>query len=406
MAYPQSYFPGVINEDLAKKIKKELVEVLRRQSNYVSDDNWFYPSDLNAFFQVMGGIKRYDANKVLYSMWNIQAGQPGCLPLKAPMPGTTDVYGWSIRTTRAFSYPIAHFYLQLPDLSGIPSGYVCNHFGFEIMHGTNSGLIDFLYGSDGTDQGQLTINVFGGSYVSNSSDPYYPGINGCGGNINLNPLLQKLFGNAPWNGYVQFDLKLDRDSAWFFINTFASGLTTWLLGVVLLTQQYYLNNVIIEPPPYAILIGNASPEFNHTPMLIELDTNNLPIDLSKYWCWFPYYPTVTDGDPKPPRALFLYQTGTTNTFAGLSVSSGSVTSHPIPVYGYGKFTIGLLANNGFTAEVQTMGLNGNWITYDTYSTSSGNLVITIDDPMLLARVILTPSTYPTTIQEGFVVMQP
>jgi hypothetical protein len=394
------------------ELYKSLAQVLRRQPNYVSDDNWFYPSDLNASFQVMSGITRYDENKVLYSMWNTQSGQPGCLPLKAPMPGTTDVYGWSIKTTRAFSYPIAHFYLQLPNLSGIPSGYVCNHFGFEVMHGTNSGLIDFLYGSDGTGQGQLTINGYGVSNVTNSSDPYYPGINGCGGNINLNPLLQKLFGNSPWNNYLQYDLKLDRDSAWFFVNTFAGGLTTQLLGVVLLTQQYYLNNVIIEPPPYAILIGNASPEFNHTPMLIELDAFNqntgqgIPIDLSKYWCWFPYYPTVADGDPKPPRALFLYQTGTTNTFAGLSVSNGSVTSHPIPVYGYGKFTIGLLANSGFTAEVQTMGLNGNWITYDTYSTTSGNLVITIDDPMLLARVILTPSTYPTTIQEGFVVMQP
>lgn len=110
---------------------------------------------------------------------------------------------------------------------------------------------------------------------------------------------------------------------------------------------------------------------------------------------------VNEGNEVEPLALPLYIDSTNTKLAGYSVSSGSVTSHPIPIWGYENKTIYFMANQAGTLSIQIYTLSGNWREYDSVSVTAGKLLYyKITGDALLARVVYTPSTYPATINEA------
>jgi hypothetical protein len=362
--------------------KRVLREELRHHVDYISDHNWFLLTDLNAYFAVVAGDRRFDANAVLMPDGRV----PGFLPLRTPMPTTRDVYGWSIVSVRAFSYPMAFFYVRLPDWTGITMAAL--HFGFELMHGEDSGLIDFLYSATGTDRGRLYAVTKAGEEL-----------------IDLTPILPP---NA-WTAMIEYAIKLDRDSAWFYVDYWDLAPKGFRPVAVVLFTDFPFPSYIVNPPPYGIAVGYRARPLTHSPLLIELDDDmRIGLDVSSHFGWFPYFPSVRDGDPKPPRALELYQANSWSTFRGSSISSGSLTSHPIPVYGYGKWELLVDADQDFTVELQYLAPSGAWRTFDTYPSPTGarRLHLLVDEPLILARVVLTPATYPATVNDAFVVMIP
>jgi len=113
--------------------------------------------------------------------------------------------------------------------------------------------------------------------------------------------------------------------------------------------------------------------------------------------WF----RVNDGKDIVPLQLPLYLDSNDTKLAGYSVSSGSVTSHPFPLWGYTYKTLLFMANQSGTLEIDVYTSSGNWRAYDTVSVSANTLLkYRFQDTFPLARVVFTPSTYPATINEA------
>jgi len=113
--------------------------------------------------------------------------------------------------------------------------------------------------------------------------------------------------------------------------------------------------------------------------------------------WF----RVSDGKDVIPLQLSLYLANRDTKLAGYSISSGSVTSHPFPLWGYNNKVLLFMASQAGTLDIQVYTLSGNWRSYDTVSVSANTLVkYRFQDTFPLARVVFTPSTYPATINEA------
>jgi len=161
----------------------------------------------------------------------------------------------------------------------------------------------------------------------------------------------------------------------------------------------------INGPPYFLFPSNigVSPNLQ---ALIEVwgfgsPTIDTVLPLS------PYNFRVSDGDPLPPRVYRLYETATSNLFAGLSMASGSKTSHPFPIFGYAGKTIYFQANQPGTLGIQVLMQTDNWRTHSSPSVAADTLLkTTITEEGVLARVIFTPSAgaFPATINEAEVIM--
>jgi hypothetical protein len=69
--------------------------------------------------------------------------------------------------------------------------------------------------------------------------------------------------------------------------------------------------------------------------------------------------------------------------------------------GYYKKSIYFMANQAGSLDIQILTQGGNWRTYDTVSMSANTLMkYRIEDEVILARIVFTPSTYPATILEA------
>jgi hypothetical protein len=115
----------------------------------------------------------------------------------------------------------------------------------------------------------------------------------------------------------------------------------------------------------------------------------------------PYRFRVADGKEITPLSLPLYIDSSDTKLAGYSISSGSVSSHPIPTWGYPNKTIVFMANQAGTLDIEVYTLTYNWRTYDSVSVPANTLVkYVMSGNPVLARVTFTPSTYPATINEA------
>jgi hypothetical protein len=159
-------------------------------------------------------------------------------------------------------------------------------------------------------------------------------------------------------------------------------------------------------PPYAIGVTDA-PVIKRLHTLVEVlfpyptsanirpNPGSLTLPLGPSWFRW------GEGEANPPRALRLYQANSASLMAGASISSGSMTSHPVPVYGRTGKTFYFQANQAGTLLIEILTLSGNWRTYDSMSASANILLsYSITGEAILARVTFTPSTYPATISEA------
>jgi hypothetical protein len=169
-------------------------------------------------------------------------------------------------------------------------------------------------------------------------------------------------------------------------------------------QGSYMNvkeNVL----PYSIAL--VPPLSSSLTAFVELGTNRTSLAPSDVVAPLsPYRFRVSDGKEIVPLALPLYPDDTDSAMAGQSISSGSITSHPIPTFGYKEWELLIDADQDFTVQLQYLGLSGNWRTFDNYSSPAGSkrIHLLIDEPMILARAVITPSAYPMTINDALAVM--
>jgi hypothetical protein len=156
--------------------------------------------------------------------------------------------------------------------------------------------------------------------------------------------------------------------------------------------------------PYSIALIPPIP--SSITAFIEINTNRTATASADFIAPIsPFRFRVNDGNEIVSMSLPLYLDNSDTTLAGYSISSGSVTSHPIPIFGYDKKTILFQANQAGTLQLQVYTLAGNWRTYDSVSVSANTLskyILTGD--AVLARIIFTPSTYPATVSDAEVIL--
>jgi len=283
----------------------------------------------------------------------------------------------AVYSKASLMYPFASSYTRLPDLTPYPSGTQVLFCGFEHGASTRSGISTFLL--QRTDTGVVLYALFGSrSWLF----------------MDVTSRLPTNYTTAHHTYYV----KVNRWGAEFFINN--------ALVAVAFDVPGASQGVRATAPPYAIGVTDA-PVIKRLHALVELlfpfptSTNIRPnpgaLTLPLAPLWFRW----GEDDPNPPRALRLYQAGSTGLMAGASVSSGSLSSHPIPIYGRESKTIYFMANQSGTLLIEVYTLSGNWRTYDSVSVSANTLAkYRIDMDGLMARVTFTPSTYPATILEA------
>jgi len=170
------------------------------------------------------------------------------------------------------------------------------------------------------------------------------------------------------------------------------------------TGAYPPTTIKYNVKPYGIaFIPCISPSLS---LLMEYTTNRsttAPSDVT-----FDFNPTrlcCQEGSDIIPLTLPLYIENSDTKLAGYSISSGSVTSHEVPIFGYTKKTLYFHADQSGTLEIEIYTTTKNWRTYDTQSVSANTLLsYNIDAEGILARVIFTPSTYPCTVNEAEIIL--
>ena len=153
--------------------------------------------------------------------------------------------------------------------------------------------------------------------------------------------------------------------------------------------------------PYSITLIPQMPA--SLKALVELLTGGRTTQASEdfYAPLSPAWFRVNDGKDIIPLQLPLYLENSDTRLAGYNISSGSVTSHPFPLWGYSNKVLLFMASQAGTLDIQVYTLSGNWRSYDTVSVSANTLVkYRFQDTFPLARVVFTPGTYPATINEA------
>jgi len=183
----------------------------------------------------------------------------------------------------------------------------------------------------------------------------------------------------------------------------SKNITEWYIDDALVALAVMSPNIgfsSISGPPYAL--GNAHYASNHLVTLLEPAGHGeeLTLDIA------PYQFRVSGGDPIKPRTYRLYDAGTNDLFAGLSIAAGSETSHPFPLFGYGGKTVHFRADGAGTLDVEVLTQTNNWRTYDSITIAANTLKsYNLAGEGVLARITFTPDAYPTTITEAEAVLR-
>jgi len=197
--------------------------------------------------------------------------------------------------------------------------------------------------------------------------------------------------------YHTYWVKINENQVWFGIDD--------RIRVFVLNSKGTELKIADNSKPYTIYTSTFDMPATQHPLVEIMDTKKngklaeVSIDMS--WDFFRW----CEGKPRPPLTMPLYQENTDTVFSGINLDSGSLTSHPIPVFGYKDKTLYFMADQSGTINIELLSQSGNWRTYysDTYSANDfWWLKMTVD--AVLARLVYTPTIYPATISEGEVVM--
>jgi len=286
----------------------------------------------------------------------------------------------SIYTRRAFLYPQLYAYVKLPSLSRI---------------GNETEMYYYL----GLEQGSRAFNGIASFYLYSAtvvSNRLYAVAGPLNGFVTLNIDVAKPtdFNTA----YHSYRVALTRNLALYFIDSRLRAVAVQCLqgGSVKVKE-----NVL----PYSIAL--ITPIASSLTAFAELSaggrSTEAPSDLVTPLS--PYNFRVSDGKEIIPLSLPLYLDNSDTALAGYSISSGSVTSHPIPIFGYDRKTLLFQADQAGTLQLQIYTLAGNWRTYDSVSVSANTLLpYPMSGDAVLARVTFTPSAYPATVSDAEVVL--
>jgi hypothetical protein len=337
-------------------------------------------------------VRKYDLNRY-YTARIFDITPPQSFPSTVTYAYLTDVnkfwtdsgltlpYGYynylAVYSKASLIYPFISSYTKLPDLTSFPSGTSVYFCGFEHGGSTKSGIATFILQRTTTG---ITLSAMYGSRTVITMD--------------ITSRLPADYITAYHNYYT----KVNRWGAEFFID---NNLVAVAFDIPNAPQ-----GVKATAPPYAIGVTDA-PVIKRLHTLIEIllpapsPTNIRPNFGSLTLPLQPIWLRWGEDDPNPPRALRLYQAGSTSLMTGASVSSGSISSHPIPIYGRDSKTVYFMANQTGTMLIEVYTLSGNWRTYDSINISADTLTkYRIDMDGLMARITFTPSTYPATILEA------
>jgi hypothetical protein len=271
-----------------------------------------------------------------------------------------------ITTRRAFSYPFLNLRTKMPALKTIDSKV---DFGLENVAGIGVGTAQFQYRRMSPGTNKLMAYV-ASSGLSRSADLSWA---------------QPADAETALHYY---SIKVNKGLVEFYVD----GVLR-LVGV----RTPNLGFSAISGPPYTIL---GLPMVASPFMTAQIE----PHGYNAEKVVFPLNPFnffLVDGDPLPPRVYRLYQTGADTLLAGLSLSSGSVTSHPVPVFGYRDKTLYFQANQAGSLLLEVLMQSGGWRTYDSDTVSADTLWwYKMTGDAVLVRLTFTPSAYPCTIAEA------
>jgi hypothetical protein len=284
---------------------------------------------------------------------------------------------------RALAYPVMSVRTKLPDWTGVGEGKLrIQWFGFETGSYTGVNMSAFSYRRTESNVDEMRISVNGAfgagvKYVS----------------VNVLPLLPSDYKT----GYHVYTVKVARNASFFWCDNN-------LIAVILHnTNLEYNVGSWNAGPPYAIA-SCPLPVSQFTTPFFELYAYP-PINADLTSVLSPYQVRFTDGDPVQPLDLPLYVANSSTKLAGYSLASGSVTSHPIPVFGYKNKTFFLQASQAGSLLIEILTQTGNWRTYDSDTISANTLWwYKMTGDAVLARLTFTPTTYPCTVAEAEAVL--
>jgi hypothetical protein len=303
---------------------------------------------------------------------------------KSPFEGTLtlpkDKRGVAIYSRRAFMYPNLIARVKFPSLSLVGNEtHMCYYLGIENGSAGYNGIASFLLKTHATYTNRLLISI---GTLDGSLE------------LNIDASKPADFDTA----YHIYRVILTKNLVLFSIDG-------RLRAVAVQSLQGGYMKVKENVLPYSITLIPPMPATMTT--LIELlaiaRTNIASADVIAPIS--PYRFRVNDGKDIIPIALPLYLDNTDTALAGYSISSGSITSHPIPVFGYSEKTIYFMASQSGTLNIEVYTLSGNWRTYDSITIPANTFyAYKMTGNAVLARVVFTPITYPATINEAGVVL--
>jgi len=355
-----------------------LRKVLREELDIHSAFTWekFLREGLDAHFNARIALSGGTNLSVKASNYWVQTGYNPPFLGYVTLPAGNRVT--SIYSKHAFSYPLLSVRVQLPDWTNIGEGVERDlYFGFENGCGAGNGLTSFVFVRGSTNADAMYCFVFG-DYGKRYAK------------LNITSLLPSDYKTA----IHVYTVKVARQLALFSIDSN-------IVAIILFTPNfsYNANTVVTANPPYGIACVPCNISQFLTSLIELYALSALSVDLSAPLS--PYSFRLSDGDPIQPLALPLYVQNTSTKLAQYSISSGSVSSHPIPVFGYERKTLLFMANQAGTLNIEALTSTGNWRTYDSVSVSANTLLsYKIAGDVVLARATFTPSTYPATVLEA------
>ena len=106
--------------------------------------------------------------------------------------------------------------------------------------------------------------------------------------------------------------------------------------------------------------------------------------------------SIYSSSPLPSRQYALYNENTSTKWNAQAVASGTITSHPVPVWGYPIKTLHFMANGAGSLVIQEY-VGGGWRDVTTVAISANTLNIQEPKETPIIRCTFTPTSYPTTV---------
>ncbi|MBA7680438.1 hypothetical protein ES703_88754 [subsurface metagenome] len=327
--------------DIDLKARQDALQSIQIEHRLDSNLNDFFVARMNL---VGGGVQKIDID----SYWTSS--------------GITCPAGYrhvSIYSRKCFSYPIAMMRTKLVTLAA----GVNNWFGVELGGGGHTSFAALH------EVGAVCVFNIGG-YLFDA--------------ITITSLLPATYDTAEHIYWV----KVNKCNAELHID----GV---LKAVGLFNLPEAIPNTWDDQDPYALGSTRQSLGNIAMPAFVEVDALGaeitLPLDPTDN------YFTAADGDPLPPRQYALYNENTTTKWNAQAIAVGTITSHPVPVWGYPNKTVHFQANGAGSLDMEFY-VGGAWRVAETIPILANTLMVrVIDSEQPIIRFVFDPDAYPTTV---------